>query len=252
MNRIWLCIALTIAGGTLPAQNLSGNWQGTLPGKVPQRLMLQVVKTQSGGWEATLYRIDQSGEPESVPSVKVSGSELKLVLHDAGTFDGILGADSAEIRGSWTEAQLPPQSVTFQRVTKSTAWQNLDSEVAPPVTAEDIRIVERAKTILSSPEKWNRADNRECPATATTFSLYCALERATIEISGRFEHRGAAMQEARFVIDDDLAKGNHYKHRLMDYNNDPKTTFADTRKFFQLVEEHIEKRLKSDAEDTSK
>jgi hypothetical protein len=82
MNRIWLCIALTIVGGTLPAQNLSGNWQGTLQGKVPQRLILQVVKTQSSGWEATLHRIDQTGEPESVPSVNVSGSELKLGLRD--------------------------------------------------------------------------------------------------------------------------------------------------------------------------
>jgi hypothetical protein len=252
MNRIWLCISLTIVAGTLAAQNLSGNWQGTLQGKVPQRLILQVVKTQSSGWEATLYRIDQSGEPESVPSVKVSGSELKLGLRDGGAYDGMLGADSTEIRGSWTEGQLPPQPVTFQRATKATAWQDLDSEVATPVTTEDIRIVERAKTILSSPEKWNRADNRECPTTATTFSLYCALERATVEISGRFEHRGAAMQEARFVIDDDLAIGNHYKHRLMDYNNDPKTTFADTKKFFQLVEERIEKRLKSGAGDASR
>jgi len=35
-----------------------------------------------------------------------------------------------------------------------------------------------------------------------TFSLYCALEKAINEVSGKFEHRGAAMQEARFVIDD--------------------------------------------------
>jgi len=35
------------------------------------------------------------------------------------------------------------------------------------------------------------------------------------------------MQEARLAIDEVLAKGNHYEHRLMDYNNDPKTTFAD-------------------------
>jgi hypothetical protein len=142
MNRIWLCISLTIVAGTLAAQNLSGSWQGTLQGKVPQRLILQVVKTQSSGWEATLYRIDQSGEPESVPSVKVSGSELKLGLRDGGACDGMLGADSTEIRGSWTEGQLPPQPVTFQRATKATAWQDLDSEVAPPVTTEDIWIVD--------------------------------------------------------------------------------------------------------------
>ena len=117
------------------------------------------------------------------------------------------------------------------------------SDANPPVSKDDIRIVRRAREILKSPAKWNRADNRECPAAQTTCSLYCALEKATQEISKNFEHRGAAMQQARFVIDDDLARGNHYNHRLMDYNNDPKTTFADVQRFFILLEERIKKRL---------
>src|SRR5437868_13477048 len=117
------------------------------------------------------------------------------------------------------------------------------SDANPQVSMSDIRIVRRASEILNSPAKWNRADNRECPATRTTYSLYCALEKATKEISKNFEHRGAAMQQARFVIDEDLAKGNRYQHRLMDYNNDPKTTFADVQRFFALLEERIKKRL---------
>lgn len=117
------------------------------------------------------------------------------------------------------------------------------SDANPPVSEGDVRIVQRAREILNSPAKWNRADNRECPATQTTYSLYCALEKATDEVSKKFEHRGAAMQQARFVIDEVLAKGNHYRHRLMDYNNDPKTTFSDVQKFFALLEERIQKRL---------
>lgn len=107
----------------------------------------------------------------------------------------------------------------------------------------DVRIVEHAAAILNSPEKWNRADTRVCSAPEKTFSLYCALEAATVKVSGSFEHRGAAMQEARFVIDEELAKGNHYEHRLKDYNNDPKTTFADVQRFFSLLEDRIRKRL---------
>lgn len=205
--------------------------------------MLQIVKTANGGWEATLYRIDQSGEPEQIPSITLLGSDLKLRLGDGETYEGKVSADATSIRGTWREGRFSPQPLTFERATKETAWKNLDSEAAPAVTADDVRIVERAKAILSSPAKWNRADNRECPKTATTFSLYCALDAATVEVSGHFEHRGAAMQEARFVIDDNLAKGNHYDHRLMDYNNDPKTTFADTQEFFRLLEDRIVKRL---------
>jgi hypothetical protein len=117
------------------------------------------------------------------------------------------------------------------------------SDANPPVSEGDVRIVQRAREILDSPAKWNRADNRRCPASQKTYSLYCALEKATQEISKKFEHRGAAMQQARFVIDEVLAKGNHYEHRLMDYNNDPKTTFADVQRFFTLLEERIQKRL---------
>jgi hypothetical protein len=119
-----------------------------------------------------------------------------------------------------------------------------ESNSRPPVTEADVQIAKRAGKILDSPGKWNRADTRDCPMGATTFSLYCALEKATDEVSGNFEHRGAAMQEARFVIEDVSPKAKNYDHRLMDYNNDSSTTFSDIQKVLRLLESHIEKRLK--------
>ncbi len=124
-----------------------------------------------------------------------------------------------------------------------------DSDVKTPVTKADVRIAQRAREILSSPDKWNRADNRRCPDGAKTFSLYCAIEKATDEVSGDFKHRGAAMQEARFVIDDVAPNRNEYHHRLMDYNNDPTTKFEDIQKVFRLLEERITKRLEQESKD---
>jgi hypothetical protein len=118
-----------------------------------------------------------------------------------------------------------------------------DSNVRPPVTEADLRIAKRAREILDMPSKWNRADTRDCPAKANTFSLYCALERATDEVSGNFKHRGAAMQEARFVIDDVAPNAKTYEHRLMGYNNDPTTSFADIQRFFTLLQDRLKKRL---------
>jgi hypothetical protein len=118
-----------------------------------------------------------------------------------------------------------------------------DSQSRPPVSKSDVLIVQTARQILNSPEKWNRADNRNCSDNETKFSLYCALEKATDEITHDFAHRGGAMQEARFVIDGDLAPNNHYDHRLMDYNNDPHTTFADIQRFFDLLQGRIEGRF---------
>jgi hypothetical protein len=126
------------------------------------------------------------------------------------------------------------------------------SEVRPPVTKADLEIAKRAKQILDSPAKWNRADTRKCPAEAKTFSLYCALEKATDEVSGKFEHRGAAMQEARFVIDAVAPNRNNYNHRLMDYNNDPATTFADIQKVFRMLEKRIVERLSEEPQNNKK
>ena len=118
-----------------------------------------------------------------------------------------------------------------------------DSEARPPVTKDDVRIVERAREILDVPSKWNRADTRVCPAEAKTFSLDCALEKATRDVTGQFEHRGAAMQEARFVIEEVAPDWHKYDHRLMDYNNDPATTFDDIQKVLRLLQDRIKKRL---------
>ncbi|MBS1816178.1 MAG: hypothetical protein JSS87_15005 [Acidobacteria bacterium] len=117
-----------------------------------------------------------------------------------------------------------------------------DSNAKPPVTEADVRIVQRAREILNTPETWNRNDNRHCRRSDTTFSIYCALEKATVEETGGFQHRGAAMQEARFVIDD-MVPRNRYPHRLMGFNNDPATSFADMQKMLRLLEERVAKRL---------
>jgi len=137
-----------------------------------------------------------------------------------------------------------PSSVVAQTASDNTAKPpDEDPEVRPPVTKADLKIIQRAREILDSPSKWNRADTRDCPAEAQTFSLYCALEKATDEVSGNFKHRGAAMQEARFVVDEIAPNRKNYEHRLMDYNNDPTTTFGDIQKVLGLAEARIAKRL---------
>ena len=95
----------------------------------------------------------------------------------------------------------------------------------------DGEIVRRADALLSSPVVWNRADNRQCPASATTWSIYCAMEHATIEVTCGFHHRRPAMELVRVIIEARSA-GRNYEHRLMDYNNDTTTTLADVHAIF--------------------
>ncbi len=102
-------------------------------------------------------------------------------------------------------------------------------EIAP--SDLDREIVKRAAAILSSERVWNRADTRDCSPSDTKWSIYCAMEKATIEVTGGFHHRRPALQVVRKIVDERWA-GKTYKHRLMDYNNDPATQFADVQTLF--------------------
>jgi hypothetical protein len=103
------------------------------------------------------------------------------------------------------------------------------SQIAPNVL--DREIVKRADAILSSDAVWNRADNRKCDAAATTWSIYCALEAATREVTGGFHHRRPALETVRVIVEE-RTKDRNYNHRLMDYNNDKSTRLSDVRTLF--------------------
>jgi hypothetical protein len=100
-----------------------------------------------------------------------------------------------------------------------------------PPSALDRQILERAAQIITADSVWNRADNRKCPATATKWSIYCAVERAEVAVAGGFHHRRPAMELVREIVDE-RTKAKSYQHRLMDYNNDPTTHLDDVRTLF--------------------
>lgn len=106
---------------------------------------------------------------------------------------------------------------------------DLKQQVAP--NDLDRQIILRAAALISSDAVWNRADNRRCAPHATTWSIYCAEEQATIEVTGAFHHRRPALEIVRAIVED-RSKDKSYAHRLMDYNNDPSTHLADVKSLF--------------------
>ncbi len=114
-----------------------------------------------------------------------------------------------------------------------------------PVTKEDLLILQRADKILSSEDVWNRQDTRVCKPEDKTWSLFCALQKASIEILGKYDHRRAALQEVRFVIEE-VAKGKDLGgHRLMGYNNLPSAEFKDIKKVLKVATDRVAARLKA-------
>jgi hypothetical protein len=111
-----------------------------------------------------------------------------------------------------------------------------------PVTKEDLQILERASAILSSAAVWNRHDTRECHPSDKTWSLFCALEKASREVLEEYRHREVALQEVRFAIED-VTDGREFYHRLMDYNNLPSTQFADIKRVLTIATHRVRIRL---------
>lgn len=120
----------------------------------------------------------------------------------------------------------------------STVTFDLDAsrEVDPNIL--DQKIVQEAAEILSNESAWNRADNRQCPANATTWSIYCAMEKATIAVTGGFHHRRPALEVVRTIVEE-RSKARSYHHYLMDYNNDPTTRLSDVQSLFKEAQMRI-------------
>ena len=112
------------------------------------------------------------------------------------------------------------------------------------VTAADEKILLRAIDLLASESVWNRSDDRVCAddESAGKRSLFCALNTASIEVLGSYDHRRVALQEVRFAIEE-ATRGKELEHRLMDFNNDPQTQLSDIRSVLAVALSRVKMRL---------
>ena len=123
-KTLWVCmLAILFAGGLLHAQDITGNWQGTITtsqGK-PLRIILKVTHEDSGALKAKIYSIDQGPMGNRVDSITVQDSTVKFAVGMLQlSYEGKLSPDSNSINGTWTQG--PPFPFKFQKGTKATAW----------------------------------------------------------------------------------------------------------------------------------
>src|SRR6478672_3517363 len=105
-----------------------------------------------------------------------------------------------------------------------------------PVTNDDLRILQRADELLRDESVWNRKDDRECEDDEATGkrSLFCALQKACVDVLGTYDHRRVALQEVRFAVED-ATRGQDFEHRLRDFNNLPTTQLADVKRVLRVA-----------------
>jgi non-heme chloroperoxidase len=117
--------AVFCSGALAQAQDLTGDWQGTLNTAGGLRMVLEVSKSDAAGWEAAVYSIDQAPAAVPVSSITLRGADLTFsidALH--AIYQGKLSADGGSISGTFTQGQVFP--LDFKRATAETAW-SIDS-----------------------------------------------------------------------------------------------------------------------------
>ena len=116
MKRASIFIALLLAAAFSQAQDVTGDWQGTLSAAGAElRLVLHLTKAADGGLHATLDSIDQNSNGIPVNSVTLKDSKLNLditILH--GSYQGTVAADAKTISGTWTQNTSLP--LVFKRI----------------------------------------------------------------------------------------------------------------------------------------
>jgi hypothetical protein len=117
-----------------------------------------------------------------------------------------------------------------------------------PVTADDLSILVRAERLLEDEAAWNRQDDRECADDERTGrrSLFCPLQRACIDVLGKYDHRRVALEEVRFAVED-ATRGRAFEHRLRDFNNLPETRLSDIRRVLLVAKQRVAARLRGRA-----
>ena len=95
------------------------------------------------------------------------------------------------------------------------------------VSQTDLDILTKADGLLPDESAWRKEHVPDC-LQSTKLDLYCALEKASVDVTGKYVHRQPALQEVRFTIDDRFRK-RWTKHRLIDFNADKATTFEDVK-----------------------
>jgi pimeloyl-ACP methyl ester carboxylesterase len=132
-----ILLTLVLCSGGASAQDLSGDWQGSL-GPAPLRVILHVEKGDGATWKATLASIDQSpdrGAAMPVDAVTLQGSTLEFsIAAIRGSYSGTIAADGNSIDGTWTQGQPLPLSLV--RATPETAWKDPSPHAARFVTVD--------------------------------------------------------------------------------------------------------------------
>ena len=145
---LWILALAALQGSALQAQNITGNWQGTLQASRQNVRIVFKVALENDKLKAALRTVDQPSPPIAA-TITRDGSTVKITIPSInGHYEGKLSADGNSIAGTWTQgAQL---ALNLARATPETAWAIPEPPPPPKRMAPDANPAFEVATIKPS------------------------------------------------------------------------------------------------------
>jgi uncharacterized protein (TIGR03435 family) len=119
-----------LPGSALQAQNISGNWQGTMQAGPQKVRIVFKIALENDKLKATLRTVDRPSPPIAT-TITREGSTVKMTIPGLnGKYEGKLSADGNSIAGTWSQGA--PLALNLARATPETAWA-IPEPPPPPV-----------------------------------------------------------------------------------------------------------------------
>jgi len=125
-KTVWMIILLLLVSAPLYAQDITGDWQGTLKPR-DMRMIVRISNQLDGSLQARIQRIDQNpadwGSGNLANLASLEGFDFKFTVDSVKvSYEGKLSADGKSITGTWTQGT--PMPLGLYRPTKGTAWRD--------------------------------------------------------------------------------------------------------------------------------
>jgi uncharacterized protein (TIGR03435 family) len=126
VKKLFSCAAAGLAlglGAALPAQTITGVWQGKLPAGDNPRVVLKVEKASDGSLHGGYIRIDRSADGMPLTTVTFASPDFNVAqIYADVSYQGKVSADGRSIDGVWTQGKQT-YPLTLVLATPETAWK---------------------------------------------------------------------------------------------------------------------------------
>ncbi len=164
----------------------------------------------------------------------------RFVITDRAGFHQILLKPLAQPRVGWytfDSLRIGDREIDFF----------IDKDPNVPFSPEDLQILAQARKLLQDPDQWNDQDDRRCEDDQENgkYSFFCALQTASTQVVGEYNHRNAVMQLIRRLIEENYPN-LEYEHRFKDFNNRPNTSLEDIHRLLDEAEGIVQRQLEQE------